>query len=223
MDNTDIESTIKDIKTQCRLAMNGLVSTAMRERGIVYKLNFGVEYPRIREIARQYQPDHQLAQELWKSDIRELQIMAAILQPVETFLPEIAEIWLEGITNCELAEMTSMNLFFRLPYASTEIFKWIASENEMTQYCGYLTVTRLLANGKILNERAAQELLDQATAAGLSPEVYPRQGAMNALKAFAEQSRSNGKLVMGIARQYQKSEKPLEVEFYSQLNFAINR
>ena len=44
----NIEETIKDIKTQCRLAMNGMVSTAMRERGMDYRLNFGVEYPRRR-------------------------------------------------------------------------------------------------------------------------------------------------------------------------------
>ena len=106
----NIEETIKDIKTQCRLAMNGMVSTAMRERGMDYRLNFGVEYPRIREIARRYTPDHALASELWKSGIRELQIMAGILQPAETFDPAIADIWISDIHNSELAEMTSMNL-----------------------------------------------------------------------------------------------------------------
>lgn len=50
--------------------MNGAVSQSMREKGLVYKLNFGVELPRIKGIAAGYEKDHSLAQALWKEDIR---------------------------------------------------------------------------------------------------------------------------------------------------------
>ena len=46
----DIKEQLKDIKTQLRLSMNGAVSQSMREKGLVYKLNFGVELPRIKMI-----------------------------------------------------------------------------------------------------------------------------------------------------------------------------
>lgn len=36
----EIADQIKDIKTQFRLAMNGVASTQMREQGLIYKLNF---------------------------------------------------------------------------------------------------------------------------------------------------------------------------------------
>ena len=90
---------LKDIKTQLRLSMNGVVSQSMREKGLVYKLNFGVELPRIKGIAAGYEKDHSLAQSLWKEDIRECKILAGLLQPVESFLPEIADIWVEHIRN----------------------------------------------------------------------------------------------------------------------------
>lgn len=44
----DIKEQLKDIKTQLRLSMNGVVSHSMREKGLNYKLNFGVELPRIK-------------------------------------------------------------------------------------------------------------------------------------------------------------------------------
>lgn len=37
-----LQDELKEIRTQLRLAMNGVISTSMREKGIVYKLNFGV-------------------------------------------------------------------------------------------------------------------------------------------------------------------------------------
>ena len=55
MDN-NIHETIKDIKSKFRLFMNGMVSQSMREKGMEYKLNFGIEYPRIKEIAAGYEP-----------------------------------------------------------------------------------------------------------------------------------------------------------------------
>lgn len=50
----ELTEQLKEIKTQLRLSMNGAVSQSMREKGLVYKLNFGVELPRIKSIAAAY-------------------------------------------------------------------------------------------------------------------------------------------------------------------------
>ena len=78
----DLHEQLKEIKTQLRLSMNGAVSQSMREKGLIYKLNFGVELPRIKAIAEGYEKDHSLAQALWKEDIRECKILAGLLQPL---------------------------------------------------------------------------------------------------------------------------------------------
>lgn len=53
--NMDVHETIKDIKGQFRLFMNGVASQSMREKGLDYKLNFGIELPRLKEIAARYE------------------------------------------------------------------------------------------------------------------------------------------------------------------------
>ena len=106
----DIKEQLKDIKTQLRLSMNGAVSQSMREKGLVYKLNFGVELPRIKMIAEGYEKNHDLAQALWKEEIRECKILAGMLQPIETFYPEIADIWVENIRNIEIAAVSYTHL-----------------------------------------------------------------------------------------------------------------
>ena len=77
----DKQETIRDIKKQLRLFMNGVVSQSMREKGLDYKLNFGVEVPRIKEIAGKFEKNHELAQALWKENIRECKILAGICRP----------------------------------------------------------------------------------------------------------------------------------------------
>lgn len=188
--------------------MNGMVSQSMREKGMEYKLNFGIEYPRIKEIAAGYEPDHELAQALWKENIRECKILAGLLQPADTFYPEIADIWIEGMDYPELAEYTVMNLFQRLPYASEVVFRWMADEREMFQLCGFLLMARLLMKGEKLNERAEAEFLDQVCTA-VEGDCGPVQKAASvALRKYAHQSRDNKRTVSKQLGIWAKSEKP---------------
>lgn len=188
--------------------MNGMVSQSMREKGMEYKLNFGIEYPRIKEIAAGYEPDHELAQALWKENIRECKILAGLLQPTDTFYPEIADIWIEDMDYPELAEYTVMNLFQRLPYASEVVFRWMADEREMFQLCGFLLMARLLMKGEKLNERAEAEFLDQACTA-VEGDCGPVQKAASvALRKYVHQSRENKRTVSKQLGIWAKSEKP---------------
>ena len=182
----ETHETIKEIKKQFRLFMNGVVSQSMREKGLDYKLNFGIELPRLKEIAAKFEKNHDVAQALWKENIRECKILAGLLQPVETFYPEIADIWVEQIHNTELADYVCMALFRRLPYASQKAFQWMASENRMEVYMGFRLMTHLFAMmGATMNDRSRYEFIDQATAAMCSNDYIVKQAARSALERYA--------------------------------------
>lgn len=204
----DVQETIKDIKSKFRLYMNGVISQSMREKGMDYKLNFGIEYSRIKEIAAGYEKNHDLAQALWKENIRECKIMATLLQPADSFCKEIAEIWIEDMKYPELAEYTVMNLLQNVDYASEVVFRWIADERVYFQFCGYMLMTRLLMKGMKLNERAEAEFLDQACTA-VEGDCGPVQKAASvALRKYAHQSRENKRTVSKQLGIWAKSEKP---------------
>ncbi len=181
----DTQEIIRNIKKDLRTSMNGVASTYMRENGVQYKLNFGVELPRLKELAAGYPVNHDLAQTLWKENIRECKLLAGMLQPIETFFPEIADIWVENISNVEIAQHTVQNLFCRLPYASQKAYEWIATDDEMYQVCGFLILARLFMQGMVPNERAKHEFLDQAWAASRAPQSV-RRAALSAIRKFQE-------------------------------------
>lgn len=203
----DVHETIKDIKSKFRLFMNGVISQSMREKGLGYKLNFGIEFPRIKEIAAAYEPNHEVAQALWKENIRECKILAGLLQPVDSFCPEIADIWIEDMHYPELAEYTVMNLFQRLPYASEVVFRWMADDREYFQLCGFLLMARLLMKGQKLNERAEAEFLDQAFTALEGDIVSVQKAAALALCKFVLQSKDNARKMGKPLQALLKSEK----------------
>jgi len=215
--------TIKEIKAQFRLFMNGAVSQSMREKGLDYKLNFGIELPRLKEISLRYEKNHSLAGELWKENIRECKILATLLQPVETFLPEIADIWVEDIRHQEMAEIACMNLFQHLPYASTKAFQWIADEREFFQVCGFLTLARLFMKGCLLNERAENEFFDQAVAT-LTDEKEnrrPAQAALTALRMYVRLGKSQAQATLKATSSINSNDKKYGQSIRQQLEEEI--
>jgi len=180
-----MNDTIIQIKKELRANMNGVASESMGRKSEDYRVNFGVEIPRLHNIASEFEASHELAQQLWKESVRECRILATILQPVESFLPEIADIWVDDIRTLELAQIASLNLFSRLPYASDKVFEWIASEREITQQCGYLTLCHLMRQGE-MNERSADEFIDQALTAYAGGSMMLQRTLMRAFAIFAE-------------------------------------
>jgi hypothetical protein len=187
-----MKDTIIQIKKELRANMNGIASEAMGRKSEDYRVNFGVEIPRLHNIAAEFQPSHELAQLLWKESVRECRILATILQPVDSFLPEIADIWVDDIRTLELAQVASLNLFSRLPYASDKVFQWIASEREITQQCGYLTLCHIMRKGE-MNERSADEFIDQALTAYAGGSMMLQRTLMRAFAIFAENNPSAAK------------------------------
>ena len=180
MTETDI---ITHIRADLRAAMNGIASQAIRQSGMAYRLVYGVELPRLRDIAASYTPDRHLAQQLWGEDVRELRMLAVMLYPREEFGADIADIWIDDIQprQSELAGLLCMELIARQPYAPDMAFRWIADERPVRQLCGYLTLTRLLMAGAQLSPHAEAELRDQAATAMADTYQPLRRAAANTL------------------------------------------
>ncbi len=160
----NVQQEILDIKKDLRASMNGMLSARMRQVGMPYKLVFGVELPRLQDIAAGFAPSRQLAQALWNENIRETRMLACLLMPAHEFTPALADIWVEEIPTAEVAQVMATSLMPKAPGACTLSFEWIASENPMRQLCGFLCVARLLQQGAQVEERSLNELDNQARA-----------------------------------------------------------
>lgn len=144
--NPGLEAQIVEIKRKIMLSMNGIVSTQMTQKGIVYKKNYGVSIPRIKEIASLYTPNHDLAQRLWNLEIRETMILATLLEPADTFTIEMSRNWVAGFNQIEIIEQACMNLFSKIHDANTLCNEWINSDNEWIQITGFILSARIFKN-----------------------------------------------------------------------------
>jgi 3-methyladenine DNA glycosylase AlkD len=150
--NVELDSQISEIRTKIRLSMNGITSEKMSQSGILYEKNYGVAIPRLKEIAKCYNPNLDLAQRLWFLQIRETMIIATLLCPTENFTPLMAENWTKCFNQIEIVEQVSMNLFSRLSFAPSLVLNWIKSEND------WLRITSCQVAARIYEKFTAEEI-----------------------------------------------------------------
>jgi len=177
---------LKQIKQGFRLLMNGVASQSMREKGLQYKINWGIQLTELQKIAGEYGKDYELAVELWKENIRECKILATMMMPPEKMPPELADLWMEQTPSQEIAEMTAFHLFQYLSYAPAMAYDWIASNRQLYQICGFQILSRLFMNGRKPDERGINELIDQSVAALSESPMAVKHAAHLCLLRFAE-------------------------------------
>ncbi|MDP4239516.1 MAG: DNA alkylation repair protein [Bacteroidota bacterium] len=155
----ELEALIAGIQRKIRLSMNGIVSEQMTQSGIIYKKNYGVSIPRIKEIASLYTPNHDLAQQLWHLQIRETMIMATLLEPIESFTPQDAGRWVADFNQIEIAEQACMNLFCNLSFSNSLSKEWISSGNSWVQITGFILAARITA---VLSQPEIDAIINKA-------------------------------------------------------------
>lgn len=165
-----VQDEVKEIKKSFRLSMNGVVSTLQRRQGLDYKINFGVELPRLKEIADTHAKNGELAEALWRENIRECKILAILLMPDEC-CGDIAEQWIAETIFTEIADILAMHLLCKVPDATAKALLWSARTDRMFCYCGYRTLSHLIRRGTQLDKGQETTLFNNLATATFGDSV----------------------------------------------------
>lgn len=213
---------IKKIRTDLRLSMNGAVSSSMRDKGINYRMNFGVGIPRINQISEKYEQDKELAETLWSDDVRELKILATLLYPIEEFSKELAMSWIVEIKDQELREQLCKNLLQKLTYANELVEESAKNNIEHIRCTGYWLFARLcITKSETVEKINCDELLQNAISDFNSQSMLLRQAALNTLKYYGRISGENATNVLQKVSHLEGSKNHVEKEILSILKFEF--
>lgn len=146
---SSVDDDVKKIKRSFRLFMNGVASSSMRDKGLEYKINWGIPVTRLRDMAAQYAPSVALAERLWESDVRECKILATMLMPAERFSESMALSWLSACNNQEMVEMLVFNLVQNMPGVETFVVSLLHSDEPNASLAALHLVSRLVARQNV--------------------------------------------------------------------------
>lgn len=218
-----MDDIIKDIRTDLRLAMNGFTSSSMRKKGLDYKMNFGVDVPRLKGIAAKYEANADLAEKMWVIDVREMKILSTMLYPTEEFSEADADRWANEVVNQEIREHYCINLLQNIPYANALVEKWIINDSESIRITGFWLYVRLMLVQADALKNINKELIIESAMQNILPENgLLSKSALNALKQMIRRDEDSGKVIMEHVANYANSENSYEKEIFDSLQFEYD-
>ncbi|MGZ3752145.1 MAG: DNA alkylation repair protein [Mucilaginibacter sp.] len=150
MDVDDVLSILKQKSDPSRLE-------GMKRYAIDISNAMGVTMPEIRAVAKQIRKDHTLAQELWKTGIRECQILASLIDDRKQVTELQMDQWVADFNSWEVCDQVCGNLFVRTPFAIEKALEYSLSEKEFTKRAGFV----LMAEMQVHNKKVSDEALMQ--------------------------------------------------------------
>lgn len=210
--------------------MNGVISTSMRQKGMNYKLIFGVPIPEIKHIAAAHEPDAELARALWKEDVREMKILATLLFPVGSMTQEEALDWMREIPYPEIAEQCCNNLFPTVEQPDQLALKFLADKKSpFGRMCGFLLWAQLFKKNLAVEKSRVEAFLVESTCT-MHPDVeagatasswQEKQAAVQALKFFGRLSPINAQNALSVIAEDGQPETEELKAYYDDLQFEF--
>lgn len=216
-----MDEIVRQIRKKLRLAMNGVVSTSMREKGIDYKINFGVSLPRLKTMATEFAPSAELASRLWKENVRELKILATLLYPASEFTAEQADEWVRQINNTELVEQFCMNLMQNTTFAKEVALRWIDASEEFVKLAGFILLTRLFMLKQDIDEVSALHILKASDREFEQAPSRLALAALNTLKRMGRVSGQNASDILFFFKQKETETNQIKHEIVEDLKFEF--
>lgn len=210
--------------------MNGVISTSMRQKGMNYKLIFGVPIPEIKHIAAAHEPDAELARALWKEDVREMKILATLLFPAGSMTQEEALAWMREIPYPEIAEQCCNNLFPTVEQPDQLALKFLADKKSpFGRMCGFLLWAQLFKKNLAVEKSRVEAFLVECTCT-IHPDVeagatasswQEKQAAVQALKFFGRLSPVNAQDALSVIAEDGQPETEELKAYYDDLQFEF--
>ena len=186
---------VRNIKQTFFRRMNGITTHSMREKGVSYKLNWGISLVDLRQMAQPYGKDYELAVALWKENIRECKILAILIMPAEKMESALADEWITETQEQEMAEIASLYLYRLLPEARQKAQQWAMSDDKWMPLCGLSVMTRLLMSGWVPDEHETDTFFAAIRKALHNDHIAIRKAAMTALNRYADLGKKEEKKV----------------------------
>lgn len=164
IDDPKIEQEFRQILTKIRQAKNGETVDTMKKLGLNYKINWGASVISLREIAKQYEPNHLLALKLWNKQWRETMILASMLDNPKEVTEEQMDYWTKSLETTEMAEMLNTYLWSKTKFAFIKSLEWCRGKKHLVRFSGLHLMGRLA-----LTEKSAMDELFEPFFDVLSP------------------------------------------------------
>ena len=215
LDNRETEKQYREILTWINSRKNGDVSRTMEQKGLKYKLNWGVSLIELRQFALQFEPDHLLALKLWNKQWRETMILATLLDNPYEVTEEQMDFWTKSFVNSEIAEQASTNLWVKTKFAFVKALEWCRGKKHLVRFTGVHLLGRLAVAGKGAIDEMFEPFYDELLTLAKDHSLYTL--LYRVILILGMRSKKMNEQIIGLSQNLQMSDSENAVKLGEEL------
>ncbi|MCK9611464.1 MAG: DNA alkylation repair protein [Bacteroidales bacterium] len=124
----------------------------MAHFGIQTEKAFGISLPVLRQMARDYKKDHELALSLWQSGYHEARMLACFIEDYKEVTEQQMETWCHDFDSWDICDQCCNEVFIDTPYVLKKIYEWTVCDEEFVRRAGFAMMACLAVHHKNAND-----------------------------------------------------------------------
>jgi len=190
--------TIKQIIKKLKLVSNPTKKnlTGMARYGINTANAWCVSTPNLIKISKEIKKDppehrHRLALELWKTNIREARILAALIDLPELVTKKQMNAWVKNFNSWDICDNTIMHLFSYSKLACGKAIEWSKRKKEFEKRAGFALMASLAVRDKKIEDKNFYPFLERIKAEATDERNFVKKAVNWALRQIGKSRTKN--------------------------------
>lgn len=183
-----VEHDVDDVVARLKRAGRKQVRDGMARYAIPSDRAFGVSVGAIRKIAKELQPNHVLAEELWQTGWYEARMLATFVDDPACVTAAQLERWCTDFDSWAICDTACFALFDRTPFAWKKIPVWARRREEFVRRAAFALLASLTVHDKQADDSQFADGLALIEAAAGDERNFVKKAVNWALRSIGKRS-----------------------------------
>ena len=194
----------KQIINHLKKNSNPKDKAGMARFGIDVKYALGVKIPVLRSLAKKLGKNHKLAEELWRTKIHEVRILASMIDEPDKVVEKQTEEWVRGFNSWDLCDQTCMNLFDKVSIAWEKAVEWTSRKEEFVRRAGFALMACLAWHDKKAQDKDFLKFFPLIKNHSVDERNFVKKAVNWALRQIGKRNKNLKKYALKIAEEILK-------------------
>ena len=176
----------------------------MARYGIRTEKALGTSIPILRQLAKKIASNHQLARELWKTEIHEARILACFIDSPMQVSKAQMEDWVKDFNSWDLCDQCCNNLFAKTVFARQKAIEWMNSKEEFIKRAGFVMMAVLAVHDKKADDGLFRDFLKHIYEGASDERNFVKKAVNWALRQIGKRNLELNQEAIRTAKRIQK-------------------
>lgn len=200
----DHQHTVESVVVELKNLGDPHAIPGMARYGIQTNKAFGVPLPKIRGLSRKLGKSHVLAEQLWKTGIREARILASIIDEPSRVTQNQMERWVSDFDSWDVVDGVCGSLFDKTAFTVSKAHEWSARSEEYVKRAGFVLMAELAVHDKSAPDKFFLEFLPVIIREAKDDRNYVKKAVNWALRQIGKRNIELNRAAIRSARTIRK-------------------